>query len=66
MDVNVVFPIDRLRELAAKGVIGEAAADHFAFMGDHFRHRPIIEESAPQVGRLLRNAGVDIALLAPV
>lgn len=66
MDVNVVFPIERLRELAAKGVIGEAAADHFAFMGSIFDIEPIIEESAPQVGRLLRNAGVDVALLAPV
>ena len=32
-DLNVVFPIDRLRELAADGTIGEAASFHYAFMG---------------------------------
>lgn len=32
-DVNVVFPIDRLRDLAAEGVIGSVAATHFTVMG---------------------------------
>lgn len=66
MDVNVVFPMDRIRELAAEGVIGEPAPDYYAFMGSIFDIDPVIEESAPQVGRLLKNAGIDVALLAPV
>lgn len=32
-DFNVVFPIERLRELEKKGVIGSVAQYHFAFMG---------------------------------
>ena len=32
-DLNVVFPIERLRELAADGTIGEVASFHYAFMG---------------------------------
>ena len=32
-DVNVVFPIDRLRELKDAGVIGSIASRHFGFMG---------------------------------
>ena len=32
-DLNVVFPLDRLRELAAEGVIGSVAAFHYSFMG---------------------------------
>ena len=32
-DINVVFPIDRLRELAADGTIGSVAAFHYSFMG---------------------------------
>ena len=32
-DLNVVFPIDRLRELAADGTIGSVARYHYAFMG---------------------------------
>ncbi len=32
-DLNVVFPIDRLRELAADGAIDSIAGYHYAFMG---------------------------------
>ena len=32
-DLNVVFPIERLRELAADGTIGSIASFHYAFMG---------------------------------
>jgi D-proline reductase (dithiol) PrdB len=32
-DLNVVFPIDRLRELAADGTISSVARYHYAFMG---------------------------------
>jgi len=32
-DLNVVFPIDRLRELAADRTIDEVASFHYAFMG---------------------------------
>jgi D-proline reductase (dithiol) PrdB len=66
MDVNVVFPMDRVRELAAEGIIGAPADTYYAFMGSIFDIDPVASTSAPQVGRLLRNAGVDIALLAPV
>ena len=39
-DVNVVYPIDRLRELAAEGVIGGMAETNFTVMGstDPARH----------------------------
>jgi len=32
-DLNIVFPIDRLRELDADGTIGSVAGFHYAFMG---------------------------------
>ena len=32
-DWNVVFPLDRLNELAAEGVIGSVARTHYSFMG---------------------------------
>src|SRR6202521_4609227 len=32
-DWNVVFPLDRLNELAAGGVIGSVAEAHYSFMG---------------------------------
>ena len=32
-DLNVVFPIDRLRELVADGEVGSMASVHYSFMG---------------------------------
>ena len=66
LDVNVLFPMDRLRELADEGVIGATADEYFAFMGSIFDIDPLIRHSAPEVGRRLKAAGVDVALLAPV
>ncbi|EFI53295.1 D-proline reductase subunit gamma [Afipia felis] len=65
MDVNVIFPADRLRELVAEGVIGSLADKYFAFMGAIFNVDPLIENSAPDVGRQLKEVGVDIALMVP-
>ena len=39
-DVNVAFPIDRLRELAADGTVGSMAAVHYSFMGAFRPLRP--------------------------
>ena len=38
-DLNVIYPIDRLRELAAEGVIGGVAETHFTVMGSTPRVR---------------------------
>jgi D-proline reductase (dithiol) PrdB len=65
-DLNVVFPLDRLRELAEEGRIGGLADENYAFMGSIFKFDPVVEESAPEVGRRLKAAGADVALLAPV
>jgi len=65
-DVNVVFPMERLRELVAEKVLGSLAEDFYAFMGSIFEIDPVIENSAPAVARRLRDQRVDIALLVPV
>lgn len=65
MDVNVIFPIDRLKELVKEGVIGSVADKYFAFMGAIFNTDPLIQNSAPDVGKQLKDAGVDIALMVP-
>jgi D-proline reductase (dithiol) PrdB len=63
-DWNVVFPIDRLRELAAEGAIGSLAATHYSFMGatDPLR----MEENARAVAGRLKADNVDAVLLSPV
>ena len=63
-DRNVVFPLDRLNELAAEGVIGSVAATHYAFMGatDPVQMEPYAREVA---GRLKQDQ-VDAVILTPV
>jgi D-proline reductase (dithiol) PrdB len=65
-DVNAIFPMDRVRELADEGIIGSLADDYYAFMGSIFDIEPVATHSAPAVGELLRQAEVDVALLVPV
>ena len=63
-DWNVVFPLDRLRELAPEGVIGSVADFHYSFMG---AHDPMgMEQAARAVAGLLKRDKVDAALLLPV
>ena len=63
-DVNVVFPLERLNDLAAAGHIGSVARWHYSFMGATDPSR--MEDTAREVGRLLRGDGVTAALLVPV
>ncbi|MGE5663217.1 MAG: glycine/sarcosine/betaine reductase selenoprotein B family protein [Deltaproteobacteria bacterium] len=66
-DVNVVFPVDRLRELAGSGEIGRAAPFHYSFMG-HVTGPHVAtlrDATSREVARRLRGAGVDLVLLSP-
>lgn len=66
IDINCVFPIDRLRELASDGVIG-AVADRLwsGFMGRIYSRTKVLEESAPALAAELRSDEVDLFLLVP-
>jgi D-proline reductase (dithiol) PrdB len=66
IDHNVVFPIDRLRELAARGVIGRVADRHLSYAGNQFDLATIRLDSGPAGAVQLRNDGVDVVLLTPV
>lgn len=63
-DVNVVFPLDRLQELAAEGVIASVARFHYAFMGA--THPDDFEAQARDLAGMLKADAVDAALLVPV
>ncbi|MEI6546479.1 MAG: glycine/sarcosine/betaine reductase selenoprotein B family protein [Burkholderiales bacterium] len=64
-DLNVVFPIDRFRELVDEKVIGSLADQHFSFMGALVLP-PKYEASARQVAAILRKDHVDTVFLTPV
>lgn len=63
-DWNVAFPRDRLKEMAAQGIIGSVADTHYSFMGasDPISMEPYARELA---GRL-KQEEVDSVLLTPV
>ena len=65
-DRNLVFPLDRLRELVARGVVGALNHRHFSFMGSIVGPGKLINETAPAVAQMLREDGVDVVLLTPV
>ena len=66
-DINIVFPVDRLREVKQEGLIGKIADAHYGFMGHIMGPHlaTLINETAPEIARLLKAAGVDIVLLTP-
>jgi D-proline reductase (dithiol) PrdB len=63
-DLNVAFPIDRLRELVADGAVGSMAAVHYSFMGAF--PPAAAEPHAQHLSGLLKADGVDAVLLVPV
>jgi D-proline reductase (dithiol) PrdB len=65
-DPNVAFPLDRLRELAAPGEIGEVSPRHLSFMGSITAPGRLASRTAPEAAQLLVDDQVDLALLFPV
>lgn len=61
-DINCVFPIRALNELARDGVIGEINRRHYSFVGAASQLR-LRNEIAPSWGEKLRADGVDVCLL---
>jgi D-proline reductase (dithiol) PrdB len=64
-DHNCVFPLARLRELEAEGVIGELADPAYSFMGGVYSARKIRDELAPRIADELKRAHVEAFYLVP-
>ncbi len=65
-DRNLVFPLDRLREMQKRREVGTIASHHYSFMGSIVGPSRLIKERAPEVARRLAVDNVDVALLTPV
>ena len=61
-DVNLVFPIDRLRELAAAGGIGGVADKHYS-LGYAMNLRQIYDNVAAQIADAIERSRTDAGLL---
>ncbi len=67
IDLNVVFPLDRLEELAADGVIGDVAPRHFAFAGNQPETVSEVRlDTGPACAQEMLSDGVDVVVLTPV
>lgn len=65
-DLNVAFPLDRVRELAESGRIGSVAPRHLSFCGAITAPGRLRTQTAPAAAELLADDRVDVALLFPV
>ena len=66
-DLNIVFPVARLKEMAADGIVGSVAGHHVSFMG-HIKDahlESLIEKYAPEVAARFVQDHVDAVLLTP-
>jgi D-proline reductase (dithiol) PrdB len=63
-DINVVYPIDRLRDLAALGEIGGVADTHYTVMGS--TDPAAMDDAVEQIAGQLRQERIDSVLLSPV
>ncbi|MDE2844585.1 MAG: glycine/sarcosine/betaine reductase selenoprotein B family protein [Chloroflexota bacterium] len=64
-DLNVTFPVDRLRELVSSGEVGALSTSFYSFMGALRDASGVIEETGPEVAARLKDEGVDVVLLTP-
>lgn len=64
-DPNVVFPLDRLRELVDEGTIGAISPVNIGMMGWNPNGERVKRDTAPEVARVLRDAGADVVIFTP-
>jgi D-proline reductase (dithiol) PrdB len=64
-DLNISFPIERARDLVARGELGGLGPSCYSFMGALRDVARLEAETGPEVARRLREEGVDAALITP-
>jgi len=62
-DINCVFPIERLRELAADGTIKAVNTDFYGMMGYTLRMKQVMDETGPEIARKVERSQTDLVLL---
>ena len=63
-DINVVFPMDIMRELVDEGFIGGIAKKHIGYMGYTMRLKNMYDETAPAIAKEIdRGSRADAVIL---
>lgn len=63
-DINVVFPLKHLADMAEEGLIGSVASNHYSFMGATDPRE--MEDDARELAGVLKSDQVDTVVLLPV
>lgn len=64
-DLNVIYPIERLRELVEENVIGSLTTNFFSFIGYNMDAKRLEETLAEDLADAIQNEAPDILLAAP-
>ena len=65
IDVNVIFPIERLQECVDDGTLGGLVPDFFTFIGYNMDPVRFEQTTARDIARAAADEGADVALLVP-
>lgn len=64
-DLDCVFPLNTLRSMAEKNIIGEVSPVHVSWMGHVPRVDVLIEVAAKQIAELFEEHEVDLVVMSP-
>ena len=64
-DLNVAYPLDRMKELEAEGVIGSLAHAAVSMVGSIQRYTELLDKTVPAIKQIFDSQGVDLVLLFP-
>ena len=64
-DLNVIFPIERLRELVAEKLIGSLTTNFFSFIGYNMDAERFETTLAENIAEAVKAENAEVALLAP-
>jgi D-proline reductase (dithiol) PrdB len=64
-DLNVIFPIERLQELVAEGVLGSLTSSFFTFIGYNMDPERVEQDLAVRIADAVVEEQADIALMCP-
>lgn len=64
-DINVIFPIERLQELVAEGVVGGLTPSFFSFLGYNMDPELLERTLADDLAEAVAAERADLALLSP-
>jgi D-proline reductase (dithiol) PrdB len=64
-DLNVAFPLERMRELEAEGAFKRLAHTAVSMVGSIQRYTELVEETVPAMKQIYDSQGVDLVFLFP-